>query len=566
MSSESWCGSEFRLWPLRILTARLRPLNATTITRTVIVAAIFGAFLYGDFVLFRRLFRALARVEEMTPVFAIGLLRNLLAMVFLVSVVVLFSSSMTAAIGSFFTDLDLDLYHAAPRSKLRIVVTRWGKTVAQSATIVFLFLIPLFVAFAMQYRIPWHFVPVALVDLALLLTIPVTLASLVIVLLVRWFPVRHVHQIVATIAMIVLTVAVVAFRMSRPERFFTNISTDDVARVLRAIELPSMERYPGTALADVMARNASGKRSTVIPLRIAAPAVALFILFVWVGRATYFRAFVRARESTAPAAIGAGAATRAADHLLRRLRPPLRALIAKEVRTVSRDVAQWSQVFLTAALLFIYVYNIRMLPLGGDTRATIVAYANLGMAGFVVAAICMRFAYPSVSAEGRAFWLVRSAPVSYRDFLRVKTVVYAIPLILVSVTLTAFANIALDASLTVWMFTMIGAALLAVTLVSLGVALGALMPNFAAENPLQVGLSLGGFTYMAISLAYVAAIMLLMARPVMQYFFWRLLGIGADREWLATVAPIGAAVVLSILLSVFPLLAAERRLVRMDTD
>ena len=37
-----------------------------------------------------------------------------------------------------------------------------------------------------------------------------------------------------------------------------------------------------------------------------------------------------------------------------------------------------------AALLFIYLYNIRMLPLGGDTRASFVAYANLGMTGFVL--------------------------------------------------------------------------------------------------------------------------------------------------------------------------------------
>jgi ABC-2 type transport system permease protein len=554
------------MWSLRILTSRLRPFNAATIARTLIVAAVFFAFLYGDFVLFRRLFRAVSKVEEVTPLFAIGLLRNLLAMVFLVSVVMLFSSSMTVAIGSFFTDLDLDLYHSAPRSKLRIVMARWGKTVAQSATIVFLFLIPLFIAFSMQYRIRWQFIPIALLDLALLLTIPVSVASLLIVLLVRWFPVRHVHQIVATMALIVLTVAVVAFRMSRPERFFTNISTDDVARVLRAIELPSMERYPGTALADVMARNASGANAMIVPLPIVIPAVVLFAIFGIVARATYFRAFVRARESMAPVAIGAGVVTRALDRLVRGLRPPLRAMISKEVRTVSRDVAQWSQVFLSAALLFIYVYNIRMLPLGNDKRATIVAYANLGMAGFVVAGICMRFAYPSVSAEGKAFWLVRSAPIAYRDFLRVKVLVYSAPLILVSVALTAFANIALEAPLTVWMFTMTGAALLAITLVSLGVALGALMPNFAAENPLQVGLSLGGFAYMAVSLAYVAAIMLLMARPVMQYFFWRLLGIGSDRGWIATLAPVALAVILSAVLSVIPLIAAERRLVRMGND
>ena len=106
-----------------------------------------------------------------------------------------------------------------------------------------------------------------------------------------------------------------------------------------------------------------------------------------------------------------------------------------------------------AALLFIYLYNVRMLPLGGDARATIIAYANLGMAGFVVAAICLRFAYPSVSAEGKAFWMLQVAPVSYRELLRVKLLVYGVPMTAVAVLLTVFANIILEAGPIVWAFT-----------------------------------------------------------------------------------------------------------------
>ncbi len=542
------------MWSLRITFARLRPFNASSITRTLIVAAVFFAFLAGDYVLFRRLFRAVTQLQTMTPLLAIGLLRNLLAMVFLVSTVVLFSSAMTAAIGSFFIDLDLDTYHAAPRSRTRIAIARWGKTLAQSAAIVFSFLIPIIIAFGLQYAAPLSFYPLVIGALALLLTIPVSLASTLIVLLVRWFPVRRVHQIVATIAILVFTIAVVGFRMSRPERFFTSITTDDVARVLRQIELPSMEVYPGTALAELMVQpeNVAGPL-----MRIAVEAIALFALFVIIASRSYFHAFVRARETMAPPAIGSSTATRITDRLLARLNAPLRAMIAKEVRTVSRDVAQWSQLFLMAALMFIYLYNVKMLPLGGDARATIVAYANLGMAGFVISAICMRFAYPSVSSEGKAFWLVQTAPVSYRDFLRVKVFVYSLPLTLLALVLTAVANWMLEASAAVWIFTLIGASILAVTLVSLGVGMGAYAPDFAAENPLQVGLSLGGFAYMAVSLLYVGGIMLLMAQPIMRYLFWRVLGIDSD---LAVVVPVVTGVTASIALSVFPLRVAERRL------
>ena len=547
------------MWPFRITASRLRPFDVSTFIRTAIVLAVVALFLAGDYALFARLFRAIAGVESDTPIFALGLLRNLLGLVFLVATVTLFSSAMAAAIGSFFNDLDLDIYHSAPRTKLGIALARWLKTLVQSATVVFLFLIPLVIAFARQYDKPFTFSVAILVNLALLLTIPVTLASIVVVALVRWFPVRRVYQIVASIAALVLTLAVIAFRMSRPERFFAELSTVDVAEVLRAIELPSMSVYPSTALAELMTRSGM----PLLAPRIVLMATIAFAAFALLARAWYFTAFVRARESMAPMAIGASAATSIIDRVFARADPQLRAMIGKEVRTIGRDVAQWSQVFLMGALLFIYLYNIRMLPLGGDARATLVAYANLGMSGFVIAAICLRFAYPSVSAEGKAFWLIQSAPISYRDFLLVKVAVYATPLTLLSLLLTAIANFILDANAVVWAFTLAGALLLAVTLVSLGVGLGALSPNFNAENPLQVGLSLGGFGYMAISLAYVAAVMLLMARPVMSVF---LRIVGVRHVAVSGTIPVVIALTLSALLSVISLLAAERRLSKSKSD
>ena len=546
------------MWPLRLALARLRPFNLATVVRTSIVFFVGAVFLLADYALFARVFSKLAEVEKETPFFALGLLRNLLALVFLVATVILFSSSLTAAIGAFFTDLDLDVYHFAPRSKLRIALSRWGKTLAQAATIVFLFLIPLVIAFARQYEKGALFVLVLLLNLALLLTIPVSLASTIILLLVRWFPVRRVHQIVATLAVIVLTLIVIAFRVSRPERLFADVTTGDVRQVLRAIELPAMSLYPSTSIATLMTED----RAPGVAPRIAILAVALFGVFVLIARASYFIAFVRARESLAPMAVGARSATRVFDRLFARADPPLRAMLSKEVRTVTRDVAQWSQLFLMAALLFIYLYNVRMLPLGGDARATLVAYANLGMAGFVIAAICLRFAYPSVSSEGKAFWLIQTAPVSYRQFLRVKVLVYGAPLALLALLLTAFANFILDANGVVWAFTMPGALMLAVTLVSLGVAMGALSPQFHIENPLQVGLSLGGFAYMAVSMAYVTAIMLLMARPVMRYLLTHVLGMLEPDGWSASILPLVIALTLSLALSVIPIRLAEDRLTR----
>ena len=155
--------------------------------------------------------------------------------------------------------------------------------------------------------------------------------------------------------------------------------------------------------------------------------------------------------------------------------------------------------------------------------------------------------------------MLQMAPVSYRRLLIAKVVVYSIPLTALSLVLTTFANVILHANLVIWLFTIVGASMLAGTLVSLGVGLGAINPNFNAENPLQVGLSLGGFAYMAAALAYVGAIMFLMARPVVQYIFWRLFALDYE-SILVFAVPITGAVILSFALSVLPLIAAEKRL------
>src|SRR5207249_10063384 len=106
---------------------------------------------------------------------------------------------------------------------------------------------------------------------------------------------------------------------------------------------------------------------------------------------------------------------------------------------------------------------------------------------------------------------------------------------------------------------LIGASLLSSTLVILGVGLVVLSPNLAPANPLPVVVSLGGFAYMAAALAYVGTIMLLLARPIVQYVFWKLFALDYQSA-LLFVVPIGAAVILSVSLIVLPLIAAEKRL------
>jgi ABC-2 type transport system permease protein len=200
--------------------------------------------------------------------------------------------------------------------------------------------------------------------------------------------------------------------------------------------------------------------------------------------------------------------------------------------------------------------------LQGDFRAVFVAYLNLGMTGFVVAATCLRFAYPSISAEGKQYWILESAPVSFRLLLWVKVLVYLVPLLFVGVLLTSLGNLILDAPALVWGYTLAGAILVSATLVAMGVGMGAASPDFKLENPLELAMSLGGFAYMAVSLLYVGLMMFLMAKPMHGFMLRIWFGIEDTQSFLASVAPLGVAIAVSLALSVGPIEAANWRLVR----
>jgi ABC-2 type transport system permease protein len=92
----------------------------------------------------------------------------------------------------------------------------------------------------------------------------------------------------------------------------------------------------------------------------------------------------------------------------------LRSLLLKDVKTFVRDTTQWSQLLLLLALVVVYLYNFSVLP-SNFTFATfylqnLFSFLNLGLAGFVLAAVAVRFVFTSVSGEGQAFWIIRSSP------------------------------------------------------------------------------------------------------------------------------------------------------------
>ena len=77
---------------------------------------------------------------------------------------------------------------------------------------------------------------------------------------------------------------------------------------------------------------------------------------------------------------------------------------------------------------------------------TLISFLNLGLAGFVLAAVAARFLFPSVSLEGRQMWLLRSSPLDLRAMLWSKYWIGTVPLLVLALLITVVTNWLLRAS------------------------------------------------------------------------------------------------------------------------
>ena len=81
----------------------------------------------------------------------------------------------------------------------------------------------------------------------------------------------------------------------------------------------------------------------------------------------------------------------------------------------------------------------RYLPLNGEGMTAVlrnvIPFLNLALAGFVLASIAARFVFPSISLEGRTWWLLRSSPLPMREVLWAKFWVGAVPLLVLAAVL-----------------------------------------------------------------------------------------------------------------------------------
>lgn len=450
------------------------------------------------------------------------LLRMGLSWLFLTFLSFLAFSGVVTALSTFFLSDDLRLLLAAPVAPHRIFHARFLRTLVHASWMVVVFLVPLLLGIGLARCAPLSFYALAVLTIVPFSIIPVAVGTAATLLLVNVFPARRARDILMLMGLLFAASVVILLRYIRPERLMRVESLPDITAFFATLQSPITPLLPSFWAGETLFASLQGGRDLLHFGALWTTALTLIVLVGGAYERWHFTGFSNAQEARKARFTRLHALDRLA-HLLP-LSTVRRHLLLKDLKVFLRDVSQWSQLLLLLALVLVYLYNFRVLdleriPYMSGVIKNVYAFVNLAMAGFVMATVAVRFVFPGVSAEGAAFWIVRSAPISLRDFLWSKFWIGLVPVLVLSEGLTIAANHFLGVDPFLKMVTAITIVFMSFALVGLAAGLGARYPRFAAENASQVAGSFGGVAFMVMAVLFVLIIIALVGWPSSVYLF-----------------------------------------------
>jgi ABC-2 type transport system permease protein len=542
--------------------ARLRQQRSGSWPKVLLLGLVGGAFWTG---IFGIAYRVLSYIEQVADIGDL-LAGKMLSVILLAFLTILLLSNVITALSTFFLAKDLDLLVAAPVGGGRIYLAKLSETVVHSSWMVALLALPILSAYGIVYHGGPLFPLVAVGAFLPFLVLPAVIGVIVTMLLVNVFPARRTRELLGLIGLGGLGVVLILLRVIQPERLARPEGFQNFLDYLVVLRTPTSPLLPNE-WATSMIMNWLLRVADPQPiLALWASATVALALGALVHGSLFLSGYSKAQEGgerkvRRPLRGPLGVA-------LRRLPPAKREFMLKDLRLFFRDNTQWSQLILLGVLLLIYIFNIKSLPIHSGERipftlVTMISFLNLGLAGFVLAAVAARFVFPALSLEGRQMWLLRSSPLDPRAMLWSKYWMGTAPLLVLALVITILTNGLLRVSPFMMAISVGTITLYTLAVCALALTFGVYYPQFGTENAAQIPTSFGGVVYMMTSLSLLAVVIMIEAIPVSAHLRAAHRGLPPGGAAELTLA-LGGAALLLIGATLVPLRMSAGRIERME--
>ncbi len=422
--------------------------------------------------------------------------------------IMLVFSSMIAGVSTLYLSKDNEIMVAAPIGWTELFRMRLLTTFFNTSWMILIFTLPVFAAFGTVFQAGPLYWPLLLVTIPTTALIASGSAMLLVILLVFLFPARRTKDIIFYLTLCFGILLYLVFRLMRPEDLVNPEKYSQFVEYLAAVSNPAGPWLPAGWTANLLTVYLLDRQIDwlLLGLLLCTPPVLVF-LGEWLMERLFIGGYSKSQESFGG---------------YRRFRPPRQRstrswIFRKELISFLRDSREWSQFFMIGALVVVYLYNFKVLPLestfGSTYVANLISFGNIGLTGFLAAALAARFVYPSIGAEGGAFYLILSSPLSIARFFWYKYLFYVIPFSLLTIVLIVVSNHLLQISGPMWWISMFASLLICWTVVAMALGFGAMYADYHAENR-TASLGIGAVLYFFCAAAYLLVILLTGFSPV----------------------------------------------------
>jgi len=511
------------LYPhIQSLKHRVRSPSKKEVIKPAILFIIGLIFWTGTFIIFYRVLAYFQGIESLGDFLA----AKLFSMAFLVFFSILVFSNIITSLSAFYLSDDLQLVLSFPVSVSDVFLAKLTETAFNSSWMVLLFGFPIFLAYGIVYHAPLIFYGLCLLVFLPFLIITSCLGVMIVMVLVNVFPARRTRDLLFLLSILFVVSLYLLFRFLKPESLvdpenFANLV--DYFTTLRTVSSPFIPSFWATETLLPFLQSYRNEESIFYLSMLWSTSLALLVMGNCLAGHVYFNGWSKSQESRRLRFSQSSFFNRMVDLITRPFSPATRVIMEKDLKTFFRDTTQWSQLLLLLSLVIVYLYNFKVLPLDKSPIPSfylqnLFSFLNLGLAGFVLSAIAVRFIFPAVSQEGRAFWIIKTSPLALKKFLFSKFLMGLLPLLILAEVLTIITNCLLKVTPFMMVLSLITIFLMTFGIASLGVGMGALYPRFKHGNTAEIPSGFGGLMYMIYAMALIGLTVVLEARPVYIFF------------------------------------------------
>ena len=554
-----------RYYAVRNRLTKLTPGDRLRTFLLVLLGLVFWAFLFGVAYRVLSYFRTIEGLGDLLAL-------RLLAMILLTFFSILLFSNVVTALSTFYLSGELDILLSAPVRIETIYRAKFIETIIDSSWMTLIYGLPVFIAYGMVFKASFLFYVGLILTIVPYLCIPASLGIVVTMLLVNAFPARRAKDIIVLLGLLSFVVLYILFRLLQPEKLVDPDAFPSIVQYLTAMRAPISPLLPSSWATDILSpllRRNMGE-SLFYLMMLWSTALAGIVIGEWLCLKIYYSGWSRSHEGKKSPI----SRSRIADALFTVFASPfpgkMRAVVLKDVKLFFRDTSQWSQLFLIFALMVVYIYSFKLLPLERAAMPSfflqnLISFLNLGMVGFVTSAVAVRFVFPAVSLEGVSFWIVRSAPISLKDFLWSKFWSSLLPLLALAEALIVLSNILLKVTPFMMILGIITVFMMTFGITALGVGIGAVYPKFKYENAAQIPTGFGGIVYMLLSMLFIGLVIAFEAWPVYKLFMAQTAGFSVNgMGWIPIILSFSIAIIVNILAIYLPMKIGFKRLLHRE--